>query len=425
VIKKAFNRILNNEVLFKSILTMIIQLTGQASAFLTAIVLARYLSIKEYGFYIFGVTLATILAVIATFGAGGILARSWGWSDNQGEARNNEVFHIHTWYQKRGIILILTVILAIAIYTISSENTDNIIEVFALCFAIPYFIANLLQSFFVAIKKVIYSNLIQLFMRLIMLIVAVYFFVFSIKKPTILVFITFILMLIYMLILWSKQAFKYKLKTKKPQGSNLSFAFMQWGILLLSYIDILLLQIMSTADNIALFGVAIQLSGLVTFVLSAVNLNILSQVADDYKNLSLKIFQKRITSFTKVIFLLSSLVLLGLIFMGYFIVLLYGEKYISSYYIFCILIVGQAFNVFTGAVATILNMAGFEKITCKAFYLALCLNILMGIILLPIWGVYGLAIASALSTIYWNLHLLIEVIRKVKINPTIFAVFKS
>lgn len=66
---------------------------------------------------------------------------------------------------------------------------------------------------------------------------------------------------------------------------------------------------------------------------------------------------------------------------------MYGKQYTASYFIFCILMVGQIVNVLSGCVATILNMAGYEKSTCFAFYIALAINILLGVVLRFI-GVY-------------------------------------
>lgn len=126
----------------------------------------------------------------------------------------------------------------------------------------------------------------------------------------------------------------YSFKSFKPAGSNLSFALMQWGLLLLSQIDIIILKVFSDTSNVALFGVALQLSALVSFVLNAVNSNVLSQIADDYKNCSKEAFQGRITSYTKIIFILSIFAISGLIICGYPIILLYGEQYTASYYIF-------------------------------------------------------------------------------------------
>lgn len=404
---------------------MIVQALGQGCAFITAILLARHLSIIEYGYYIFGVTVATILAVIATMGGGGILARTWGKSNLMDKfQRDKETFLVHNWYFKRGIVLIIIIIGMMILYN-RSQAQDNSIENFALFFAIPFFMANIFQSFFVAKRIVVLANLLQLGLRLIMLLITLVFLSFYIKDTVMLVGLMMVFMTIYTTSIWLKQTSKFSFKSSKPVGSNLSFALMQWGLLLLSQVDIIILKVFSVPANVALYGVALQLGALVSFVLNAVNSNVLSQIADDYKNCSREEFQRKITSYTKIIFILSIFAILGLVICGYPITLLYGEQYTASYFIFCILMVGQIINVLSGCVATILNMAGYERNTCFAFYIALIINISLGVLFTLNWGVYGLAIASSISMIYWNVHLLCEVLIKIKINPTIFILHRS
>lgn len=399
---------------------MMLQAVGQGCAFITAILLARHLTISDYGFYIFGVTAATILAVIATMGGGGILARTWGKSDLVDKfQRNKETFLVHNWYFKRGFTIVI-IIIAIIIFYNHSRCHDNSIENFALLFTVPFFMANILQSFFVARRVVILANLLQLGLRIIMLFLTVVFAFLYIKNTAILIGTMMIIMTIYTTSIWLIQTSKYTFASSKPIGSNISFALMQWGLLLLSQIDIIILKVLSTPANIALYGVALQLGALISFVLNAVNSNVLSQIADDYKNCSREEFQNKITSYTRIIFILSIFAILWLIICGYPITLMYGKKYIVSYFIFCILMVGQIINVISGCVATILNMVGYEKNTCFAFYIALVINIVLGVIFTLYWGVYGLAVASSLSMIYWNIHLLYKVITQIKINPTIF-----
>lgn len=403
---------------------MIVQALGQGCAFITAILLARHLSINDYGFYIFGVTVATILAVVATMGAGGILARTWGKSNlNIKFDRDKETFLVHNWYFKRGFIFIICIIAIVITYN-HYENIDNSIENFALLFAVPFFMANIFQSFFIAKRVVVFANLLQLGLRIIMLVLTIIFISLYIKDSALLIGAMVILMIIYVTSIWLIQTSKYSFKSIKPSGSNLSFAFMQWGLLLLSQVDIIILKFISVPSSVALYGVALQLGALVSFVLNAVNSNVLSQIADDYKNLTLENFQKKITSYTKIIFVLSILAIFGLIICGYPITLLYGSNYTTSYFIFCILMVGQVVNILSGCVATILNMAGYERNTCIAFYIALIINIVLGIIFTIYWGVYGLAVASSISMIYWNIHLLYKVITIIKINPTIFIKIK-
>ncbi|WP_233263304.1 MATE family efflux transporter [Caedibacter taeniospiralis] len=410
-----------NEILVKSLATMFIQGLGQMTAFASAILLAHYLSVTEYGQYMFGVTIATISAVIATLGADGILARSWGWSEKSGRSRMIEVFHLHNWFWRRGILLLSFAAVLCFGYIYLFDPNASFIEVFAFLFALPFFIANLLQSFYIANKKVIYANLIQFIMRLIMLSIIGVFLLIQISTTPLLVASMFSAIAIYMLILWLKISVKYGFNSNKPEGSNTAFMLLKWGNLLLSQIDIVLLKIFSSNENIAYYAVALQLSALIVFVLNAVSSNIMAQVANDYKVLDRGAFQHKITGYTRIICALSALGMIALIAAGYWITLLYGQTYTQAYSLFCILMIGQAVNVLCGSVFTILNMAGFEKTTCRVFYIALIINIVLGVILIPNLNAYGVAIASAVAMIFWNIVLTHMVIKKIGINPTIFT----
>ena len=400
---------------------MFVQGCGQLSAFASAILLARFLAVNEYGQYMFGVTMATIFAVLATLGADGILARSWGWSAYNGSQRTREVFYLHNWFWQKGMMIVSTVIFIGGIYIYFFTPNMSLIEVFAFLFVLPFFIANLLQSFYIANRKVVYANLIQLVMRLIMLTIISGFFWFNLESPGRLVGIIFSAIFLYMLLLWLKLTCQYGFTSTKPTGSNRAFMLLKWGNLLLAQIDIVLLKLFSTDENIAYYAVALQLSALLVFVLNAVSANIVSQVANDYKHLPHEQFQRKITEYTWIVFLLSAVGMLVLIIAGFWITQLYGESYTSAYYLFCILMVGQAVNVLCGSVFTILNMAGFEKTTCRVFYIALFINILLGILFIFYWGAYGVAIASAIAMAFWNICLLIIVVKRLNINPTIFV----
>ncbi|WP_224728278.1 polysaccharide biosynthesis C-terminal domain-containing protein [Cysteiniphilum sp. JM-1] len=418
-------KLLHNEILIKSLGTMFVQGLGQMTAFASAILLAHYLTVSEYGQYMFGVTIATISAVIATLGADGILARSWGWSSNNGVTRTKEVFQLHNWFWRRGIIILIFACIGCFSYIYLFDPNASFIEVFAFLFALPFFIANLLQSFYVANKKVIYANLIQFIMRLIMLLIIGIYIVIEIHNAPLLVGSMFAAITLYMLILWLKISVKHGFKSHKPQGSNLSFMLLKWGNLLLSQIDIVLLKIFSSNESIAYYAVALQLSALVVFVLNAVSANIVAQVANDYKMLSRDAFQTKITEYTRIICGLSSLGMIVLIIAGYWITMLYGQAYTQAYSLFCVLMIGQAVNVLCGSVFTILNMAGFEKTTCRVFYIALVINIVLGIALIPSLHAFGVAIASAIAMIFWNLVLTYFVIKKLGVNPTIFTFIRK
>ncbi len=100
--------------------------------------------------YIWGNCRYDYISCLATMGAGGILARTWGKSEKLGFERNQETFLVQNWYFKRGLALIIVVLALIIIpsYINSSTNHSNARSTFLQWTF--FWIANILQSFFVA-----------------------------------------------------------------------------------------------------------------------------------------------------------------------------------------------------------------------------------------------------------------------------------
>ncbi len=405
----------------RTLAIMLIQASGQLVAFLTAIILARHLQVAEYGQYIFGITLATIIAVIATFGADGVLARTWGWSEHTKDVyqRNQQVFHTHNWYWFRGIGLLVTCLIAMLL--IHHVAPIAAIERYAIIFALPFFIANLLQSFFIGTKRGVWANAIQLGLRLIMFaVVAIGLLVITTDQITGLIMIMLIATSGFVCLIWARATTYYGVIQRRPSGSNVAFMLLKWGNLLISQIDIILVRLLSNSDQVAFYGVALQLNLMVAFVLNAVSANIMAQIAHDFKHLTKTEFQHRIYQYTKLIVALSAVALGGMVSVGYWVTQLYGSAYVMAYWIFCVLAVGQLVNILCGNVFTIFNMAGFEKLSCRVFYTALAINLIFGWGLFWPFGVFGIAMASVIAMIYWNIHLVLLVKQKIHINPTIF-----
>ncbi|MDE4953065.1 multidrug transporter, partial [Francisella tularensis subsp. holarctica] len=88
--------------------------------------------------------------------------------------RNKETFLVHNWFFKRGFTIVIIIIAIIFFYN-HYKHHDNSIENFTLLFAIQFFMANIFQSFFVARRVVIHSNLLQLSLRIIMLLLTIVF----------------------------------------------------------------------------------------------------------------------------------------------------------------------------------------------------------------------------------------------------------
>lgn len=113
--------------------------------------------------------------------------------------------------------------------------------------------------------------------------------------------------------------------------------------------------------------------------------------------------QQTITMCSRYSFFLTlPLGLVLILFSSYFFTFIYGKNFVQSAMPLNFLILGQIVNSYVGSVALILNMTKNEKVATKIFALSTFLCIILNLVLIPLWGANGAAIAASTSLIAWN-----------------------
>jgi O-antigen/teichoic acid export membrane protein len=75
----------------------------------------------------------------------------------------------------------------------------------------------------------------------------------------------------------------------------------------------------------------------------------------------------------------------------------------EAYYALLIVSAGQLVNSAMGAPETVMPMIGMEKKFRNIMFLALPLNISINVLLIPIYGYLGCAVASFITLAFWNI----------------------
>ena len=174
-----------------------------------------------------------------------------------------------------------------------------------------------------------------------------------------------------------------------------------------SYADIILLGWFDTQRTVGVYRVALQASMPVFFVLAAVNAvagpaMAKAHAASDRREL------QRVATWTARAGLLGALpaaavlILFGRQILGF----LFGTVYSSGSTALGILAAGQFVGVAAGSVGLLLNMSGHEKDTVVGSGIAVVVNLVLNLVLIPAWGMTGAATATTLSLVTWNLILI-------------------
>lgn len=200
------------------------------------------------------------------------------------------------------------------------------------------------------------------------------------------------------------------------------FMFLGAGQLLLSQTDILVLGVMSGDRAAGLYKVAWQGAELVVFMLGIVNLVIQPMVSRLYVQGDYQRLQNMLTKTARLslLFAMPTALILWL-FGDFLIVSVFGDAYYRAYYPMAILVAGQVFNGFIGSVTTLLNMTGHERDAAIGIGFSAFLNLSLDVLLIPVWGVEGASVATAISLVVWNLLMFKQVKKHLNINPSAFS----
>jgi|TARA_R110002072_G_scaffold228854_1_gene386077 O-antigen/teichoic acid export membrane protein len=176
--------------------------------------------------------------------------------------------------------------------------------------------------------------------------------------------------------------------------------------IVLQSLDILMLGIWRTAEEVGLYKIAASAASLTVVGLTIVNLVIVPSFArlhsgGDIASLGRMAATGAAWALGTALPVAALLVLAGPLILS----LLYGESFRLAYEPMVILIVGQVVNAFYGSCVSLLNMSGHERTTLRGLTIATVINVGLNAVLIPSYGVSGAAIATLVSTVVWNVLL--------------------
>ena len=196
--------------------------------------------------------------------------------------------------------------------------------------------------------------------------------------------------------------------------SALSFGAITSLHLINDNLDVLMLGLLADARDTGLYRGATVLSQLVVFGLGIVNFLILPDIAGMHARGDRIGLQRLVTRAARIVSLMAAVGLGILLFAGHpLLSLLFGAEFTEAYMALIILAFGQLVNAVFGPVALVLNMTGHERLTLIGVLVAVGVNVLLNLLLIPRFGMEGAACASAAALITWNVVLAIILRRRV------------
>jgi O-antigen/teichoic acid export membrane protein len=214
-------------------------------------------------------------------------------------------------------------------------------------------------------------------------------------------------------------------KTRRLLQTSFPVFLVTMMTLVMGWTDILVLGVWSDPEQVGIYGIAMRIALLSTFVLSAVNIVAAPQFAALHAAgdaAGLKRVAQQSAFWTRAI---AVPVLLVLLTMPDLILQIFGPKFKEGAWVLRILAVGQFVNLATGPVGIILLMTGNEKIMRNNIAISAALNLIGNLVLVPTYGAIGAAASTATALVFMNVMSWAVVRNRLNVNTLAMPSWKG
>ena len=170
----------------------------------------------------------------------------------------------------------------------------------------------------------------------------------------------------------------------------------QWGAQFISSVYV-------AEEDLALLAIAMRIALLVPMILTAVNMVVSPKFAALYHKGEIEETERVLASSLKLLAAVSLFVFFVMVLFGDNVLAIFGTQYIEAAELLTILVCGQLINAMTGPSGKLLMMSGFEKDVRNSSMIVTVLGLALALVLTSMFGVYGAAIATALTISTQNL----------------------
>lgn len=215
---------------------------------------------------------------------------------------------------------------------------------------------------------------------------------------------------------------EFRVDTPKPQiikelySESLPLLLISAAQYLTIWTDIIVLSIFFPSKLVGTYQAAYQVSTLITLVLVAVNSIFPSIASEKYSQGNKEELQETYRHTVKWITLATAFLLTNGIIFRKELLQVFGDGFTGGSNILIVLFIGQFIASIAGPAGYLLIMSDNQKVESSNHLVVFVLNLLLNLILTPIYGPMGAAVATSISLSALNILRAFEVKRWVGIN---------
>ncbi|PWB25294.1 polysaccharide biosynthesis C-terminal domain-containing protein, partial [Flavobacterium sp. HTF] len=213
-----------------------------------------------------------------------------------------------------------------------------------------------------------------------------------------------------------KQNSTEKIPYKEIFLKSYPIAISGMALFLLMSFDILFLKKYRNDETVAFYSVGVKLMTIVSIIIITINITISAKISEHFSDQNRSELARILRNSSRTIFGITLPVIVLLSIFSDYILSFFGEGYIAAKQAFLILIIGQGVCSAFGSASVYLNMTGRQHIYQIILIMAVVINFVLNLFLIPVYGMSGAAVAFVSSSFFWNFVSAIVIYRKDKMK---------
>ncbi len=424
---------LKSRLFSKGLADFAVKSVGLVALFAMNAVLARAMGVEAFGHFVFVSSVAVVLAMMARQGMDSAVLRlvpGYFLKEEWGLLRG-----LISWTLKWifagavGLGLVAVIVLIVLQGTVATELFETALWVGALLplLALSQQIQYVLRSRAWIVRAQI-PDLVLRPLGVIAVVMVLWFSGFVVSgRDAMVITVVVSLLGVALSMVWLKKSFPARVwhaprifQRLEWRKISTPLLFVSGANLLLTQIDILMLGVLQSTDQSGVYAIASRLSAMSIFATIALASFGAPLVAELYSQNKLDDLARISKTMARVAFAFLVPAVTVLVLFGEYILNLFGAAFAEAYLPLLILIGGQVLAACFGASAVILTMTAHEKIAARILMLSVVGNVVLNAAFIPLYGMMGAAIATALTLAFPIVIMSFIVRSRLGINSTIF-----
>ena len=434
------NRFIKSELLaslfHKAAIALCLQVLGIAIAYTMLVLFARWMGASQYGVYEYVISIGTFLGFLAGLGLPNCLLRyipkysvSEDWSKLRGIVWGSWRYVFFS----GALIALLSIFISLSWDRYRANNTDLNSFILGMALVPLWALARHQREMSRGIKSMNLAYLPSTVVFPLLAIACGFYYRQDLSSTTAISIVALSLSLVLMFQLWffSRQlpdrcSMSQPVYLRKEWFAvALPLLFNDSAHVLLSQTDTIMTGAILGTFQVGIYGAAFKTAAGVSFILMGVNAIAAPMFATLHTQGDYEGLQELTSTVSRWMFYPTFIFALLLISFGDRILGLFGAEFVAARWSMTILILGQLVNVGAGSVGYLMGMTGHHRQSAFVLGCSAVLNLILNAILIPIFGIMGAAIATAVTMALWNIWLHQLVVKHLGVKPSIVSAVLS